>query len=114
MRSDVTSSRADAPRDSLVLLEKRPGGVALPVKAQPGARKNELRGARDGALKVCVTQVAEKGKANKAIQEQLAKSLGLRKSQIALVSGELSSQKVFLISEIDEKTLRERIESALL
>ena len=38
------------------------GEGLLAVKAQPGARKNELRGVQDGALKACVMQVAEKGK----------------------------------------------------
>ena len=39
-------------------------------------------------LKVCVTQAAEKGKANKALVELLGKALSLRKSQIELLSGE--------------------------
>ncbi|MBR4834245.1 MAG: DUF167 domain-containing protein [Thermoguttaceae bacterium] len=96
-----------------VEIEARDGALLLAVKAQPGARKNELRGVQDGALKVCVTQVAEKGKANKAIAEFLAKTLKLRKSQIELASGELASQKKFRIVEIDEAALRERIEAAL-
>lgn len=96
-----------------VEIEARDGALLLAVKAQPGARKNELRGVQDGALKVCVTQVAEKGKANKAIAEFLAKSLKLRKSQIELASGELASQKKFRVVEIDEAALRERIEAAL-
>jgi len=56
-------------------------------------------------LKVCVTQVAEKGKANKALIEVLAKGLSLRKSQIELLSGETSSQKRFLIRDITPATL---------
>lgn len=96
-----------------IVLETRPEGVVLLVKAQPGAGKNELRGVQDGALKVCVTQVPEKGKANKAILERLAKELRIRKSQISLFSGELTSQKKFLISEIDETELREKIATAL-
>jgi uncharacterized protein (TIGR00251 family) len=98
---------------SEIEIEARDGALLLAVKAQPGARKNELRGAQDGALKVCVTQVAEKGKANKAIAEFLAKALKLRKSQIELASGELASQKKFRIAEIDEAGLRAKIEEAL-
>jgi uncharacterized protein (TIGR00251 family) len=94
-------------------IEARDGALLLAVKAQPGARKNELRGAQDGALKVCVTQVAEKGEANKAISEFLAKALKLRKSQIELASGELASQKKFRVAEIDETELRAKIEEAL-
>ena len=78
-------------------LKPHPDGAILPVRAQPGARRNEVRGIQDGALKVCVTQAPEKGKANKAIVEVLAKWLGVRKSQIELISGETASQKKFLV-----------------
>ena len=77
--------------------EPHPNGAILLVRAQPGARRNEVRGVQDGALKVCVTQAPEKGKANKAIVEVLAKWLGVRKSQIELISGETASQKKFLV-----------------
>jgi uncharacterized protein len=84
----------------MIALEPHPDGVILPVRAQPGSRKNELRGEHEGMLKVCVTQAPEKGKANKAVAEFLAKSLGLKKSQVALLSGETSHHKKFLIRGI--------------
>ena len=104
-----------APRDAAleVSLETRGNDVILPVKAQPGAGKNEVRAVQDGALKVCVTQVPEKGKANKAIIEVLAKALKLRKSQITLASGDLASQKKFLIEGINESELRAKIATSL-
>ena len=73
-------------------LQSHPDGTILPVRAQPGARRNEVRGLQDGCSKVCVTQAPEKGKANKAIVEVLAKWLGVRKSQIELISGETASR----------------------
>ncbi|MDO5580831.1 MAG: DUF167 domain-containing protein [Planctomycetia bacterium] len=85
------------------------GGVLLPVRAQPGSRKNEIRGEQNGALKVSITQVPEKGKANKVLLAFIAKSLGLRKSQITLIAGETSPAKSFLISEITVSELEERI-----
>ena len=60
-------------------------------------------------LKVCVTQSPEKGKANKAVIELLAKSLKLRKSQIELLSGETSHQKRFLIRGITPEELAQKI-----
>ncbi len=56
-------------------LAAHPEGVVLLVRAQPGARENAIRGVQNGVLKVAVTQVAEKGKANKAIVELLCRSL---------------------------------------
>ena len=84
----------------------------MPVRAQPGARRNEIRGLQDGVLKVCVTQAPEKGKANKAVAELLAKKLGLKKSQIELLSGETSHQKRFLVRGIGFQDLAARIERA--
>jgi hypothetical protein len=97
----------------MIALEPRAEGTILPVRAQPGARKNEIRGEQDGALKVSVTQAPEKGKANKALVEVLAKGLGLKKSQIDLISGETASQKRFLIRGIGSEELRERIDRAV-
>lgn len=94
-------------------LETIPAGVILPVKAAPGSKKNEIRDVTDGMLKVCCTQIPEKGKANKAILEVLAKLLKLKKSQISLVSGETDSRKKFLITGIGEAELREKIQQAL-
>ncbi|MDO5565354.1 MAG: DUF167 domain-containing protein [Planctomycetia bacterium] len=84
-------------------------GVLLPVKALPGSKKNEIRGEQDGALKVSVTQIPEKGKANKTITEFLAKTLGFRKSQVELFSGSLAPRKVFLIRETTLDQVKERI-----
>jgi uncharacterized protein len=81
----------------LISLESHTDGVILLVRAQPGARRNEIRGEQDGMLKVCVTQSPEKGKANKALVELLSKKLGLKKSQIELISGETSHHKKFLV-----------------
>jgi uncharacterized protein len=96
----------------MILLESHVDGTILPVRAQPGARRNEIRGAQDGMLKVCVTQAPEKGKANKAVIELLAKKLGLKKSQIELLSGETSHQKRFLVRGIQAKELSRRVERA--
>lgn len=96
-----------------IALEPHLEGTILPVRAQPGARRNEIRGEQDGLLKVCVTQAPEKGKANKALIALLSKSLGLRKSQIELVAGETSSQKRFLVRDVPPSELEDRIERSL-
>jgi uncharacterized protein (TIGR00251 family) len=96
----------------MISLESHADGTILPVRAQPGARRNEIRGLQDGVLKVCVTQAPEKGKANKAVAELLAKKLGLKKSQIELLSGETSHQKRFLVRGIGFQDLAARIERA--
>lgn len=94
-------------------LDLHPAGVLLAVKAQPGARTAGIRGVTGGALKVSVTQVAEKGKANIALTAVLAEELGLRKSQVELVSGSTAAQKRFLIRGIPKDELRRRIAALL-
>ncbi len=93
----------------MIALQSHAEGVILPVRAQPGARRNEVRGEQDGMLKVCVTQSPEKGKANKALAALLSKALRLRKSQIELIAGETSPQKRFLIRGVTAEELSRRI-----
>lgn len=97
----------------MITLEAHPLGTVLPVRAQPGARQNAVRGEQAGALKVSVTQVAEKGKANKALVALLCEKLELRRSQVELLSGETSSQKRFLVREISPESLAARLASLL-
>ncbi|MHB8861621.1 MAG: DUF167 domain-containing protein [Pirellulaceae bacterium] len=84
-------------------------GVVLPVRAQPGARENALRGVQNGALKVAVTQVADKGKANKAIVALLCRALGLKRSQVELMAGDTVAQKKFLVRDISLEDLAARL-----
>jgi uncharacterized protein len=84
-----------------IRLVQTESGVVLPVKAQPGARKNGFTGEHDGMLKVSVTQAPEKGKANKVLVRVIAQELKLRNSQIELISGDTSSIKMFLITGVE-------------
>ena len=93
----------------MIPLESHPLGTLFSVRACPGAKKNEIKGEQDGFLKVSVTQIPEKGKANKVIIEFLAKSLKLKKSQLELLSGATSSKKRFLVREITPEELQKRL-----
>ncbi len=84
-------------------------GTVLPVRARPGARRNEIRGEQDGMWKVCVTKAPETGKANRPLLALLAKGLSLRKSQLELIAGETSSQKRFLVRDVTPEELAGRI-----
>jgi uncharacterized protein (TIGR00251 family) len=88
-------------------------GVILPVRAQAGARKSGLRGEQNGALKVAVTQIAEKGKANDALIDALAKGLSLKRSQIELIAGHTQPQKKFLIRGLTRAEFSVRLSAAL-
>lgn len=94
----------------MIDLEQDGDDVLLPVRAQPKARKNAIVGVHAGRLKVAVTQAPEKGKANTALVKVLAADLGLKRSQIQLVSGATSPQKVFRIANVSVLEIRQRID----
>lgn len=84
----------------MIALVAHARGTVLPVRAQPGAKKNAVLGEHAGALRVAVAAAPERGKANEAIQAVLADALGIRASRIALLSGESSREKRFLILDL--------------
>lgn len=97
----------------MIVLEVSSKGIVLPIKAQPGAKRNGITGAHAGALKVSVTQAPEKGKANDALVAVIADALGLKRGQIELISGQTSSQKKFLIRDVTREDLEQRLSIAL-
>lgn len=97
----------------MIELEPHASGVLLPVRAQPGARVNAIRGEHQGALKVAVTQAPEKGKANRAVIELLHRELGLSRSQFTLLSGETSHDKRFVVAGVAIDDLAARVAAAL-
>ena len=84
-------------------------GVLLPVRAQPGARRDAIVGEHAGELKVAVSQPPEKGKANERIVEVLCDELSLRRSQVELVAGETSRSKKFVVTGVSLEVLQQRL-----
>jgi uncharacterized protein (TIGR00251 family) len=97
----------------MIELSPHAAGTIVPVRAQPGARKNAVVGERAGALRVAVSAAPEKGKANAAVREVLAEALGCRASQVELLAGETSRDKTFLVTGVCPAVLAERVEKLL-
>jgi uncharacterized protein (TIGR00251 family) len=93
----------------VITLSPHADGVILPVIAQPGAKRNAILGERAGALRIAVTAPPEKGKANEAIQELLAKALACRARQLTLYVGASSRHKRFLIAGFTLEELSDRL-----
>ena len=66
----------------------------LNVSVKPKAKLNQVKKLTDNTYQVSVTAPAEKGKANQAVIELLAKYLNLKKNQVHLVAGFKARQKV--------------------
>ena len=81
------------------LLRRTAKGLFLHIRATPKSRLNQIVGqSEDGSLLLKVTALPDKGKANLAVIETLAKSIGVAKSSFELVSGETNRNKVLRIT----------------
>jgi uncharacterized protein (TIGR00251 family) len=81
----------------MIAVSPHPEGSVLPVRAQPGARKAGVLGEQAGSLKLAVTAPPEDGRANQALTEALRNLLGLKRSQLELLSGATGREKKFLV-----------------
>jgi uncharacterized protein YggU (UPF0235/DUF167 family) len=99
----------DADADSGLPIELHAEGVVLTVHAQPSARSSGLGPLRSGTLKARTTAAPEKGKANEALRRLIAAQLGLRRSQVELLSGTTSSTKRYLLRGASVATVADRL-----
>lgn len=84
------------------LFKKEENGLRISVHAQPGASKDAFAGIHDGALKLRISAQAQEGAANSAIIAFLAKTFGLSKSSIKIISGQSSRKKtIFLQGDVN-------------
>ncbi len=81
------------------------GGIVLSVKVQPNASKDRVVGEHADQIKIAVTVAPEKGKANKAVIKVLSKWLGVKSSDIQIISGETSRDKKVIVRNITEEDL---------
>lgn len=70
----------------------------LMIKAQPGSRENKVKAIEsNGVIKIAVTVVPEKGKANEKLLEVLAKELVIAKTRLSIVKGGTGKHKIVQI-----------------
>jgi uncharacterized protein (TIGR00251 family) len=69
-----------------------------------------VQGILSGALKVAVSQPPEDGKANAALVELLKDYFRLKRSQVELVSGATSRNKLFLLRDCNSEYVLSKIE----
>lgn len=80
-----------------VLVRRHPAGATFAVRARPKGGSNAVCGEREGAVLVRITAAPEKGKANTAIIAVLARALGRSRSELEILAGETSANKVILV-----------------
>ena len=75
--------------------------ILIPIKAVPGARRDEVVGMLGERLKVRVSAPPEDGRANKAICTLIAAALGVKPRQVEVVAGSTSPEKTLRIEGAD-------------
>jgi uncharacterized protein (TIGR00251 family) len=71
------------------------------VRVSPGASRSAVIGRHGDAWKVRVVAAPERGKANKAVLDLLAETLGLPRAQVELVSGAGARDKVIALRGLE-------------
>jgi uncharacterized protein (TIGR00251 family) len=85
--------------------------VRLSVRLTPNGGRDAIDGVETGAdgaayLKVRVSAVPEKGRANKALIALVSKSLGVPKSAVSLLAGDTARKKILRIDGDPEDLLK--------
>jgi uncharacterized protein (TIGR00251 family) len=81
----------------------------LRLRVSPGASRSELVGRYDSAWKVRVAAAPERGRANDALVELLAKRLRVPRSSLSVVSGHTGRDKVVELHGLDAAEAERRL-----
>jgi len=82
-------------------IEAVDGGVAVRLQVQPGAGRSEVVGRHGDAIKVRVGAPPERGRANEACAELLARLLEVAPGAVELTSGATSRAKRFVVRGVE-------------
>lgn len=72
-------------------------GVVIALYVQPSAKKTEVVGEHDGALKIKLAAPPVDGKANLAVTKWLAETLDVPRKAVTLLNGTTSRHKSFAV-----------------
>lgn len=83
--------------------------ATIRIRLQPRASGNEIVGWKDEILSLRLTAPPVDGAANAACVEFLAKTLGVKKAQVEIVSGQKSRDKRVRISGLSQADAEARL-----
>jgi uncharacterized protein (TIGR00251 family) len=101
-------------------IQEHPEGITFKIFVQPRSANNMIVGLYENALKLKLTAPPVDNAANKLCVKFLAKSLGVSKSQVQIISGHTSRTKLVLlrssqsiITENEYKGLKSAIQNLI-
>ena len=89
------------------------GTVVLRLSVVPGAGRSAVAGRHGDALRVRVGAPPEKGRANAAVVELVASTLGVKPVDVTLVAGETSRSKRVAVKGVEADDVRRRLEDEI-
>ena len=92
--------------ESALDVRETDAGLQVRLHVQPRAKRCEISGAHNGALKVKVTAPPVDDAANRAVVEFFADLLHIPKSRLAIQAGLKSRDKVLHIKDLSLKDFR--------
>ena len=84
-------------------------GVTFTAKVVPGSNRTAVCGLLGEMLKIKVSAVPEKGKANQCLIGLLAKQLGVKKNAVSIISGKAKPIKRMQVLGISPETLLKKL-----
>jgi uncharacterized protein len=91
--------------------DRERGTVSFAVRVQPGASRDEIAGAMEGAMKIRLCAPAVENRANDALIELLSRVLKTPKSAVRIRSGEQSRTKRVEILGVTPQQVRSLLET---
>ena len=93
----------------MIDISEKDGAVIITVRVVPRASRSEIAGEMDGAVKVRITSPPVDGAANAELIKLFAKTLGVSKSQVEIISGQASKTKLVQITGVTTEQARKMI-----
>ncbi len=96
---------------AMIRLIEKCGNIFFGVRLIPKSSRNKIIGEYNSALKLRLTAPPVEGEANQALVRFLAKSLGISRSQVELISGFKSKDKKISVSGLTLTELKTKIKA---
>jgi uncharacterized protein (TIGR00251 family) len=98
--------RAPLALKTMIEYTERNGALVFAVVASPRASRTEIVGEHDGALRVRLKAAPVDGAANEELIRILAKTFGVARADIQIISGHASKRKLVSVTGLDAELVQ--------
>jgi len=95
---------------SILPITEREGAITFLVRVTPRAKRDEIVGVAQGALRVKLAAPPVEGAANEALVKFLAERLGVRAAQVEIIAGHTARTKMVRVAGIAAGEAHRRLE----